>query len=240
MDTSEHKAAGIGATKELIALFEIDNTNRQAAWHNRLITCLPRAIFTSGEPEIIFNNAGLTYYNLKLTETSLDVSNSISKYTIPELIDTFLINEGIGIAIEPHDPKQAINLSYGDVLGFHLYRTFAEPDEHPFKTNKPRASMISKGADLLINNVPPQILPTNSIKLLEAIMQHFGINDPKVKLVYLPETEQNELVFSIDKNQFEPSKIQELIQKLGWFLPRYYSYLACDLNKYRSKSYLVI
>ena len=229
VDTPENKNASVSATQELIALFEIANTNRQAAWYDRLITCLPHAIFTSGEPEIIFNPAGLTYYNLELPET-IPENGGTTIYTIPELIDTFLINEGVGIAIEARNPKRAIDLSYGDVLGFYLYRTFAEPEDHPFKTDKPHARIIREGTDIFINDVPTQILPATSINLLEAIMQHFGINDPKVKLVYLPETEQHELVFTIDKNQFGPSKTQTLIQKLGWFLPRYYSCLACDLN----------
>lgn len=230
MDTPEKKAASVLATQELRALFKIDKINRKAAWYNRLITCLPHAIFTSGEPEIIFNPEGLTYFNLELTETIPEIGSTITNYTIPELIDSFLINEGVGIAIEARNPKQAIDLSYGDVLGFHLYRTFAEPEDHPFKTDKPHADIIREGTDILISDVPSQILPATSIKLLEAIMQHFGIKDTKVKLVYLPETEQYELVFPIDKNQFAPSKIQALLQKLGWFLPRYYSYLACDLN----------
>ncbi|MCL9684208.1 hypothetical protein [Legionella maioricensis] len=219
----------VSATQELRALLEIDNANRRASWYNCLTNCLPYAIFTSGEPEIIFNPAGLTYYNLELTGIVEDHS-IIKSYTIPELIDAFLINEGVGIVIEARNPKQAIDLSYGDILGYHLYRTFAEPEEHLFNTNKPHVSIIREGIDILISDVPKQILPTNSIELLEAIMQHYGLNDPKVKLIYLPETEQHELVFSIDKNQLAPSKIQALLQKLGWFLPRYYSYLVCDLN----------
>lgn len=226
----KNKTYSVSATKELKALIEIDNTNRQAAWHDRLITCLPHAIFTSGEPEIIFNPAGLTYYNLELTETIPEKDSGITSYTIPQLVDTFLINEGVGIAIEARSPRRTIDLSYGDVLGFYLYRTFAEPEDHPFKTDKPRARIIREGTDILISDVPSQILPATSIKLLKAIMQHFDINNSKIKLVYLPETEQHELVFSIDKNQFSPSKTQALVQKLGWFLPRYYSYLACDLN----------
>jgi hypothetical protein len=226
----KNKAYSVSTTKELKALIEIDNTNRQAAWHDRLITCLPHAIFTSGEPEIIFNPAGLTYYNLELTETIPEKDSGITSYTIPQLVDTFLINEGVGIAIEARSPRRAIDLSYGDVLGFYLYRTFAEPEDHPFKTDKPRARIIREGTDILISDVPSQILPATSIKLLEAIMQHFDINNSKIKLVYLPETEQHELVFSIDKNQFSPSNTQALVQRLGWFLPRYYSYLACDLN----------
>ncbi len=219
----------VSATQELRALLEIENANRRASWYNCLTNCLPYAIFTSGEPEIIFNPAGLTYYNLELT-TIFEDRSIITSYTIPELIDTFLINEGVGIAIEARNPKQAIDLSYGDILGFHLYRTFAEPEDHIFNTNKPHVSIIREGIDILISDVPKQILPTNSIELLEAIMQHYGLNDPKVKLIYLPETEQHELVFSIDKNQLASSKIQALLQKLGWFLPRYYSYLVCDLN----------
>ncbi|MBN9227819.1 MULTISPECIES: hypothetical protein [Legionella] len=234
MDKPKNKMTSVSATQELRALFEIDNSNRQAAWYNRLITCLPHAVFTSGDPEIIFNPAGLTYYNLELTESIPEDCSTITSYTIPELIDTFLINEGVGIAIEARNPKQAIDLSYGDILGFHLYRTFAEPEDHPFKTDKPHAHLIREGTDILISDVPVQILPVTSIKLLEALMHHFGINDAKVKLVYLPETEQNELVLSIDQNQSAPEKIQTLIQKLGWFLPRYYSYLACDLNNVSS------
>ncbi|ARB91225.1 hypothetical protein [Legionella longbeachae] len=230
MDTPENKASSVSATQELRALFDIDNNNRQAAWYNRFITCLPHAIFTSGEPEIIFNSSGFTYYNLEISETLLEGKRTITSYAIPGLIDTFLINEGVGIVIEARNPKQAIDLSYGDVLGFHLYRTFAEPEDHPFKTDQPHASIIHEGTDILISDVPEQILPTTSIKLLDAIIQHFGINDALVKLVYLPETNQHELVFSIDKNQYTPSKIQALLQKLGWFLPRYYSYLVCDLN----------
>ncbi|WP_133135330.1 hypothetical protein [Legionella rowbothamii] len=230
MDKPENKPTSVSTTQELRALFEIDNINRKAAWYNRLITCLPHAIFTSGEPGIIFNPEGFTYYNLELPVTIPNEGSTITSYTIPDLIDTFLISEGVGIAIEARNPKQAIDLSYGDVLGFHLYRTFSEPEDHPFKTEKPHPSIIREGADILINDVPAQILPATSIKLLEAIMQHFGINDAKIKLVYFPETDQHELVFSIEKNQLEPSKIQALIQKLGWFLPRYYSYFAFDLD----------
>lgn len=219
----------VSATQELRALLEIDNTNRRASWYNCLTNCLPYAIFTSSEPEIIFNPAGLTYYNLELAGLFEDRS-IITNYTIPELIDTFLINEGVGIAIEARHPTQAIDLSYGDILGFHLYRTFTEPENHIFNTNKPHVSIIREGIDILISDVPKQILPTSSIELLEAIMQHYDLNDPKVKLIYLPETEQHELVFSIDKNQLAPGKIQTLLQKLGWFLPRYYSWLVCDLN----------
>lgn len=219
----------VSATQELRALLEIEHANRRASWYNCLANCLPYAIFTSGEPEIIFNPAGLTFYNLELTDL-FEEHPLITNYTIPELIDTFLINEGVGIAIETRNPKQAIDLSYGDILGFHLYRTFAEPENHIFDTNKPHASIIREGIDILISDVPKQILPTTSIELLEAIMQRYGLNNPEVKLIYLPETEQHELVFSIDKNQLAPSKIQTLLQKLGWFLPRYYSYLVCDLN----------
>jgi hypothetical protein len=229
MNNPENKAASVSATRELRALLEIDNANRRASWYNCLINCLPYAVFTSGEPEIIFNPAGLTFYNLELTSL-LEDRRIITNYNIPELIDTFLINEGVGIAIEARNPKQALDLSYGDILGFHLYRTFAEPEDHQFKTNKPHTSIIREGIDILISDVPEQILPRASIELLEAIMQHYGLNDAKVKLIYLPDTEQHELVFSIDKNQLAPSQIQTMLQKLGWFLPRYYSYLVCDLN----------
>ncbi|KTD46198.1 hypothetical protein [Legionella quateirensis] len=222
-------STSVTATQELRALLEIEHANRRAAWYHCLTNCLPYAVFTSGEPEIIFNPAGLTYYNLELTSIVEDRSN-ITIYTIPELIDTFLINEGVGIAIEARNPKQAIDLSYGDILGFHLYRTFSEPEDHVFNTNKPQVSIIREGMDILISDVPKQILPTASIELLEAIMQHYGLKEAKVKLLYLPETDQHELVFSIDKNQLEPSKTQALLQKLGWYLPRYYSYLVCDLN----------
>lgn len=169
-----------------------------------------------------------------LAKTTQESDDAITHYTLPDLIDTFLINEGVGIAIEAHNPAQAIDLSYGEVLGFYLHRTFAEPEDHPFKTDKPHARIIRAGADILINDVPEQVLPASSVKLLDAIMRHFGIKDPQIKLVYLPETQQYELVFSIDTEHFTPSKTQTLIQKLGWFLPRYYSYLACDLNNVSS------
>ena len=228
-----NNSTSASATQELKALLVIENANRRASWYNCLTNCLPYAIFTSGEPEIIYNPAGLTYYNLELTSIPEDRSN-LTSFTIPDLIDSFLINEGVGIAIEARNPKEAIDLSYGDILGFHLYRTFSEPEDHWFKTNKPHVSIIREGMDVLISDVPKQILPTASIELLEAIMQHYGLNDAKIKLIYLPETEQHELVFSIDKNQLKPSAIQTLLQKLGWFLPRYYSYLVCDLNNVSS------
>jgi len=189
VDTLKNKTTSFSATQELRALFEITKSNRRAAWHNRLMTCLPHAIFTSGDPEIIFNPAGLTYYNLELTETTPKDDSTTTSYTIPELIDSFLINEGVGIAIETRAPERAIDLSYGDILGFHLYRTFAEPVAHPFKTDKPRASIIREGANIIINDLPEQVLPTTTINLLEAIMHHLGINNPKIKLVFLPETE---------------------------------------------------
>lgn len=230
MNTSKINAASISATQELSALVEITKTNRQFAWHSRLITCLPHAIFTGGKPEIIFNPAGFTYYNLEIADSNPESESKITYYNIPELIDTFLIHEGVGIAIEAHDPKQVIDLSYGDILGFYLNRTFSEPEEHLFQTDKPRAHIISKDMEIYIENVPTEILPTASIKLLESIMLHLGINKPNIKLAYLIETKQYEIVFLVESNDMEPNKAQTIIQKLGWFLPRYYSYLICDLN----------
>ena len=231
METPEHKTASASANQELKALLEIENTNRRGAWYNCLTNCLPYANFTSGEPEILFNPAGFTYYNLELTNIPED-RTLITNYTIPTLIDTFLISEGVGISIEARTPTKAVDISYGDILGFHLYRTFAEPENHLFKTNKPRASIIGEETEIVINDVPEQVLPTTSIELLDAIILHYGFNDAKIKLIYLPEMEQYELVFSINTNQMTSSKIQALVQKLGWFLPRYYSYLICDLNQY--------
>jgi hypothetical protein len=229
MNTLKYKATSVSATKELRALLEIELTNRGASWYHCLTRCLPYALFTSGEPEILFNPAGLTYYNLELTSIPEDPS-LITGHTIPELIDTFLINEGVGIAIEARNPKQAIDISYGDLLGFHLYRTFGEPEDHLFKTNTPHASVIRQGIDILISAVPEDILPTTSLELLDAIVQHYGLEDARIKLIYLPETVQYELVFSIGNNQLTPRKKQALLQKLGWFLPRYYSCLICDLS----------
>lgn len=228
--TFKYQTSAISATQELNALFKIDRTNRQTAWYYRLAACLPHAIFTSGQPEIIFNRAGFTYYNLELAQNIPKANNSTTHYTIPELVDTFLINEGVGIAIEARTPEHTLDLSHGDILGFHLYRTFAEPEDHPFKTDQAPAHCIPKGADLIINEVPAKVLPESTVKLLKDIMHHFGVKNAQIKLIHLPETKQNELVFSIDKNQIAPNKAQELLQKLGWFLPRYYSYLACDLN----------
>lgn len=229
MNTPKNKATSITATQELKALLEIEKVNRGASWYQCLINCLPYAIFTSGDPEIIFNPAGLTYYNLELSSTHEDAS-IITRYTIPELIDSFLIKEGVGIVIEARHPKQAIDLSYGDILGFHLYRSFSEPEQHLFKTNKPHASLIREGINILISDVPEQILPPISMELLKAIMQHYGLKEAQIKLIYLPETEQYELAFAIDKNQLAASKIEALVQNLGWFLPRYYSYMVCDLK----------
>ncbi len=116
-------------------------------------------------------------------------------------------------------------------MGFYLNRTFAEPEEHLFQTDKPRAKAIREGVDILISDVPESILPDTSITLLTEIMRHFGIPEPEIKLVYLPETEQHELVFSVPSSLFSAEKTQALVQKLGWFLPRFYSYLACDLSE---------
>lgn len=231
MGIAVNDEVSVKATRELIALFEIDNDNRQAAWHQRLIACLPHAVFSAAQPQIIFNPSGMTYYNLKLDENNRKNDNSEPGYHIPELIDTFLIHEGVGIAINADRPKHAIDLSYGDIVGFHLYRSFAEPDAHPFKSDKPRAHLISHDDDILVKEVPEQVLPSASIKLLTAIMQHYGINSPQIKLIYLKESEQHELVFSYDAEQLEIDKSQQLLQKLGWFLPRYYTYCACNLNK---------
>lgn len=231
MDNNPNNAAAIAATNELKALFEIDNANRKGAWHHRLMTCLPHATFTGGEPQIIFNAAGFTYYNLELPRDDKNKSETQTTYTVPELIDTFLINEGVGVAIEAHDAKEVIDLSYGDVLGFHLFRTFATPERHSFQTDKPRAGLIREGAEIIINDVPVEILPPPTMSLLEAILAHVGVNEPTIKLISLPETLQNELAFSIDTKQFSETEQQALIEKLGWFLPRYYSYLVCDLRK---------
>lgn len=236
MTSLENQA--IAATLELKALLEIDPNNRRGAWHGRLMTCLPQAIFSCGEPDIIFNSAGFTYYNLEIP--TIDAEGNITgdnkRYHLPELIDTFLITEGVGIVLEARHPQQTIDMSYGDILGFHLHRTFAEPQEHIFQTDKPAIDIIREGAEIIIEQISEQILPANTLSLLEAVLQHFGVATPEIKLLYFPETQQHELIFSLEADSFSAQETQLLLQKLGWFLPRYYSYSISDLNNLVSQT----
>lgn len=218
---------GYQLTREIAALLSIPQENRRHAWFARLASCLPHATFEGGTPELVYNPDGFTYFSLELPQTKDDKQ----PYTILELAYKFVLPEGVGVIIEARDPEKTLDLSYGDILGLTLNGSFGEPNAHLFKTDGPRCKTLPPGTECLLSEPPESVLPSQTKALLLEIMAHYEIKAPEIKLAYLPAREQHELLFSITPQIMKSTEAAlELSKRIGWFLPRYYAYLCCDIE----------
>lgn len=142
--------------------------------------------------------------------------------------DDFLLEQGLGVVINPSSPTGPDwVLTYGDILNFHLVNEFYTTAETPF--SKPQHDeVIAESEEVMVGQPAGSVLPPVARKVLGAFLQSNGVAVPKVALLMRRTGNgagvAQDLAFNLTPESFESeAACRTVMQQLAWFLPRHYS-----------------
>ncbi|MFD1770917.1 hypothetical protein [Sphingobacterium suaedae] len=207
-------------------LLRIPREERGEEWIVNFLSHVVTASFVCGEPQVIQGPDNFPYFQLFVPEPN----TPFQCYVIEHMISDFLLENGIGIALEPKDGQVEWVLTYGDLLHYAAHKTFAIPADHPFGKSKEGDEVIQEDEQVLVGAPSAYVLPDQARHVIKNFLEAQGVKEPKVCLIDRNVTGKGQdLVFNLVPWQFEnQAHYRAVMQALGWFLPGYYSYIGAQ------------
>lgn len=217
-------------TQLIFELIEVPHEQRDERWQQSFLENIIQASFRCGDPQVVTGPDGFPYFQLLMPKPN----ESFQCYVIERMKDDFLLETGYGIVINPEAGQPDWVLSYGDILNLHLNGSFYTTEQTPFSTAREDETIL-KGEKALVGQPSESILPEMTRGILRAFFITNGIKSPKVLLMSRRSVNTNEvfqdLVFNVTPADFESEEsFRRVMQYVGWFLPRHYSYVGLSEN----------
>lgn len=213
-------------TQALLSLVEVPIEQRDAEWVGHFLNDLPLASFRCGTPQVIAGPDGFPYFQLFLPKSG----EKFQCFVVEHMINDFLLERGYGIVINPGEGQPDWVLTYGDILNYHLNKSFFVQDDSLFSTNKSDETIQG---EITVGQPSELILPAQTRALLRDFFVLNGIEDPKILLLSRQATEgvTMDLAFNITPEGFESDlHYRNMMQTVTWYLPRHYSIVGLNDN----------
>ncbi|WP_053058285.1 hypothetical protein [Pedobacter sp. BMA] len=226
--TKEPYLGDLSKTGVLFELTQVAPEQRDAAWVDAFLGNIAQASFRCGEPQIITGPDGFPYFQLFLPEPN----KSFQCYVIDQMKDDFLLDAGYGVVINPSPTHADWVLTYGDILNYHLNKTFYTDTETPF-SKKVMDETIAENEQIMIGQPSEAILPLQTRKVIKEFLELNGVKQPKVLLMVREQAggqgTTQDIVFNITPKDFSDEETYRgVMQTIGWFLPRHYSFVGMN------------
>ncbi|WP_037500893.1 hypothetical protein [Sphingobacterium deserti] len=207
-------------------LLRVPREERNDDWVGNFLSHVATASFACGEPQVIQGPDNFPYFQIFIPEAN----KPFQCYVLEHMLNDFLLENGLGVALEPRGGEVEWVLSYGDLLHYSVHRTFAIPPDHPFGKAKEGDETIQSDEEMLVGSPSEHVLPKLARHVIKSFLQAQGVQDPKVCLIDRSKNDKGQdLVFNLVPWQFESQQhYRAIMQALGWFLPRYYSYIGAE------------
>lgn len=207
-------------------LLRVPRDERDDEWVGKFLSHVATASFVCGDPQVIQGPDNFPYFQIFIPEAN----KPFQCYVLEHMLDDFLLENGLGVALEPKDGQVEWVLTYGDLLHYSVHRTFAIPKEHQFGKVKEGDEVIQQDEQILVGAPSTAILPTAARAVIKSFLQAQGVANPKVCIIDRSQHGKGQdLVFNIVPEQFESqAHYRAIMQALAWFIPRYYSYIGAQ------------
>ena len=208
--------------------------NRNENWTKQFLSAIPEASFRGTNPQIVTGPDGFPYFQLLLPEPGV----GFQCFVIDKMKDDFLLENGFGVVINPTSTNADWVLSYGDILNYHLNKTFYSSDS--LFSNETKDEVIKEKEEVMIGQPSETILPKMTRNILRTFLERNGVESPKILLMMRRngETVTQDLVFNIVPENFENVNTHRTVMHtLAWYLPRHYSFVGVD-EKTFEKSFM--
>lgn len=200
---------------------------RDELWRDTFLNNIAECTLKLADTEVVIGPDGYPYFQLE----SVPKDQNFQAFVIRNRLLDFVLPKGFGIAINTQNENPDWIFTYGDLVNYSLNDEFYT-DESVF-SQKNEKTIIGKDEDILVGQPSELILPTILRTQLREFLDHYGVKNPKIMLIARNYKDENkvsqDLVFNIVPNQFRTEKeFSGLMDAIGWFLPRHYSYIGLD------------
>ncbi|SEO03987.1 hypothetical protein SAMN05216436_12951 [bacterium A37T11] len=212
-------------TAILSDLFNISHQSRDGEWKTNFLSHVAEASFACGQPQILQGPDRFPYFNLQIPEPN----RPFQCYVVKHIIQDFILDQGIGIAINANKGQPDWVFTYGELINYYLNEEFYSPIP---KTSLPKEETLSHSEQVLMGQPSESFLPAKSRTVIRNFLTQQGINDVKIMLMsrnYGGEIIQ-ELVSNLTPSKVGNDHYEVLSRYLKWFLPNHYSFIAMDEN----------
>ena len=194
-------------TATIAALLQVSHEERDDAWRARFWENLPDASFSCGDPQVIQGPDGWNYFVLKIPESG----KQFQCFVLRKLIPQFLLEQGLGVAINPTSESVDWVINYGQLLGFHQLGEFCPQPPGPEPANDEQ-EMVSAASEAL--------LPQVTRNAMKRYFGEWGLDGVRVALSTKIPSGQRELVFVVDQALFkQQDRLHAFMEHLDWFTP---------------------
>lgn len=230
--SSNRQECDISKTKIVAQLLKVSRDKRDNNWHQSFYKNVATASFASAKPQTLIGPDGFTYFILKTPEPN----KPFESFCIQNMKDDFLLNNGWGVVFNPAEDKSAEWVfKHGDIVNFHLNNEFFSVTEDAAIENiefNKTVGVLKKTEQVLLVQPSESYLPEATKHALKIFLQSKGITRPKLMML----TSNNKgksirkLAFNIHPENYPvTSKLDYLMQQVGWFLPN--NYILVPLSK---------
>ena len=230
---AENKYLGdLEKTHLIFSLIGVPAEERDEQWQESFLENIVQASLRCGEPQVITGPDGFPYVQLLMPKPN----ESFQCYVIEHMKDDFLLETGYGVVINPDGGQPDWVLSYGDMMNLDLNGSFYTTGPTPFSTAKEDETILGD-ENVLIGQPSELIFSKQNRAVLHKFLVTNGVKSPKVLLMC--RTAQNgnvsqELVFNLTPEDFESEEVfRNVMQRLGWFLPRHYSFVGMNEDRFK-------
>ena len=213
----------LGKTKEIDALVQIPQSDRDEKWNETFLALVTQASFRCGDPQVINGPDGFPYFQLFLPEPN----KSFQCFVIENMKNDFLLEVGFGVVINPSSDSADWVFSNGDILNLQLNKTFYSTEPTSFSKTK-SVEILTESEQVMVAQPNEKLLPASTRKLLRDYLIRIGLAEPKVLLLMRTLKDgsgvSQNIVFNITPEQFEnENSYQSVLRVISWYLPRHYS-----------------
>ncbi|MEO6637529.1 MAG: hypothetical protein ABIN25_04590 [Ginsengibacter sp.] len=229
---SQRDECDISKTQIVVDLLKIPREKRDDSWHKAFFGNVATASFQCSTPQVLTGPDGFSYFILKTPE----LNKPFESFCLKNMTEDFLLNNGWGVVFNPAaDGAAEYVFTYGSIVNYHLNREFwsatqeTETENIAFEKN---VGVIKKAEKVFVAQPSESYLPNATRHALKIFLQSKGIKTPKVMLLTSAGDGKvkRKLALNIDPADYPiASKIDYLMQQVGWFLPN--NYLLVTLPK---------
>lgn len=227
MDATHQPYLGdLAKTDTIFKLVQTPQQERTELWNDLFLDNLAGASFRCGDPQVITGPDGYPYFQLFLPEPGVE----FQCFVIEHMTGAFLLENGLGVVIQPSATGADWVLTYGDIVNYHLNKEFYTAG-HSFATHKEN-EVLEQEEKVMVAHPSEALLPQYTRSILREYLKANGVETPKVLLMMrtLPDGKvTQDIVFNITEHHFENREQYEaLMGSLRWFMPLHYSYVGMD------------
>lgn len=184
-------------TERIIELLKTLKENRDEKWDEEFLKHIASACFSESLPQIIIGSDSFPYFVLNTNEHY----NPFELYFINKLKDTFLLENGVGVIINPLKNNSEWTFTYGDILNLHLNKEFITKN---ITSDLPDQNLNQIDTNIQYSHPSKNYLPIYTRNLLKKYLNKIGVKNPKVMLINIIKGNftSQELVFNISINDF--------------------------------------